>query len=97
MPNIVITAVVGKTYFNVDFGDYASDDLPLSKFFWANDIHEVDLFSDKVVVAMIDPNVDEWSLSFNGLTAGTFQVDSVLGIPPTSNDNLRDLIANLKG
>jgi len=97
MIKIVITAVVDKTYFNVDFGDYAGGQVPLSKFFWADDILEVDLFSNRVVVELKETKADEWSVSFDELTPGALKVDSVLGVTPTTNDHLHTLIANLKG
>lgn len=97
MGKIVITEVTGKTYYNVDFGDYSNQkNIPNSKHFWAEDILEVDIFDNKIIVELKETKADEWSVS-NVEGSGILQIDSVLGVNPTDNDHLAKLISNLKG
>ena len=97
MANIIISEVVGKNYIEVDFGIYGgSSGLPLKKYFWTDNIYEVDVFSDRIVVELNGSDIDEWTVSTTPIDGGLV-IDSVLGVTPTDNDHLAILIANLKG
>lgn len=99
MSNIVITAVSGQTYFDVDFGVYGADKfIPNHRFFWAEDIIYVDDndTTHHVVVEMKGLSSELWTLCYTECF-GAMIVDSVLGVAPTDNAHLSTLIANLKG
>lgn len=97
MANLVITEVIGKTYFKADFGVYAGvNGVPEYKYFWADDILEVDCFSDRVIVELKETKADEWNITTSA-HAGSMIVDSVLGDVPADIHDLTTLIANLKG
>ena len=97
MANIIITEVVGKTYFKIDFGVYGgTNGTPLKKYFWADDILEIDNLDHKVIVELKETKADEWSVSFDAWD-GSYIIDTVLGVTPTDNDHLATLLANLKG
>ena len=97
MSNIVITAVTDKNYHKVVFNDLASKSGYEYKYFWVEDIKdvEIDANSGNVIMEMKTEN-RAWILSFNGSNK-SFQVDSVLGASPASNDELASMLANLKG
>jgi hypothetical protein len=97
MANIVITSVGTKTYFNVDFGVY-NDKLGADyELFWADDIKNIKKNSTSGNIEVImKGDTQPWIISFDG-GSESLQVDKVLGTPPTDNDHLATLIANLKG
>ena len=93
MANIVITAVATKTYHKMDYGVYSTDLGITSRFFWADEIDYVDLDGH---VAVTMKNGEVWQFSWDG-ASNVMQIDSVLTVAPTSNSDLADKIANLKG
>ena len=98
MANIIIEAVAGKSYFKASFGCYAegNDLIPDYKYFWAEDLLEVDHHLNKVVLQLKETKADEWELSTTN-TQGVMVIDSVLGVVPTDNNHLTTLLADLKG
>lgn len=94
MPNVVITDTTNT--IRVDFGDYASA-TGFKKGSWPKDkIEHFKLDSDDEYVFALTQLDPRWALSFNGST-GTFQVDSVNGVAPTSNSDLYDKLIALLG
>lgn len=96
MANIVITAVGGKNYHKVDFGVYSEAFGISHLFFWADDIKQVHLEESSGISVIVNDNKGEWILSYDG-TADKPIVDTVLGVAPSSDSDLADKIANLKG
>lgn len=96
MANVVITEVVGKNYHKVDFGNYSDQTGFEYMYFWADDIVEISKgVNGNLLVEMI--NQDNWVMKYSENNIAGMIVDSVLGVNPSSNDDLATLIADLKG
>ena len=91
MANLIITEVVGKSYYKVESNDTEFEwDYD---FIWPDQIYDV---HKNGAVELRFANGKVWELTIDGAD-GTIEVDSVETITPTDNDHLATLIANLKG
>lgn len=92
MANIVITSTSNSV--TVDFGVYASF-LETYKQTWSKSvIQNFRKVNDSGYIYVNMKFEKEWIVSYNGAT-GTFQVDSIDGVTPTSNDHLFTLLSSL--
>jgi hypothetical protein len=90
MANIVVTTTT--TSIKVDFGTYASQ-LDMSKGTWNKSfIMNFLLRTDGVLIDI--QGQPDWIVSFDG-SVGTFQIDSVNAVTPTSNSDLYDKLIAL--
>lgn len=85
MANIVITSTTDRV--DVVFNDYSAS-LGMISGSWGKD-KIIAVLNKTDRVAMIIQDEKEWLVSFDG-TAGTFQVDTIDTVAPTSNSDLYD-------
>ena len=98
MANIVITKTANL--INVDFGIYSvSNDVDGKKATYkVEDISIIWLEKEESIVnlKMKDAiTTDHWLLSYDGIS-GTYQVDTIDGVAPTSNQDLMDKLNALR-
>jgi hypothetical protein len=92
MANIVVTTTTGSIL--VDFGVYSTP-LGMSKGAWHKEtLINVNLRTDGILVDIAGQ--PDWMVSFDG-KVGTFQIDSVDGVAPTSDSDLFDKLKALLG
>ena len=92
MANIVVTTTTGSIL--VDFG-VNSTPLGMSKGVWHKEtLININLRTDGVLVDIAGQ--PDWLVSFDG-KVGTFQIDSVDGVAPTSDSDLFDKLKALLG
>jgi hypothetical protein len=92
MANIVVTTTTGSIL--VDFGVYSTP-LGMSKGVWRKDtLININLRTDGVLVDI--EGQSDWLVSFDG-KVGTFQIDSIDGVAPTSDSDLFDKLKALLG
>lgn len=94
MANIVITSTTNSVI--VDFNDYAAI-LKTEKQSWPKRVIQNfrKLYpSGCIIVSMLQEK--EWCVSWDG-SPGSFQIDSIDGVTPTSNSDLFDKLTALLG
>jgi hypothetical protein len=92
MANIVVTTTTGSIL--VDFGAYSTP-LGMSKGVWHKEtLMNINLRTDGILVDIAGQ--PDWLVSFDG-KVGTFQIDSVDGVAPTSDSDLFDKLKALLG
>ena len=85
MANIVITSTTNS--IKVEFNDYSTI-LNMVKGTWGKSyLQSVLLRTDGVLVDLLAQ--PDWLVSFDG-SVGTFQIDTIDGVAPTSNSDLYD-------
>jgi hypothetical protein len=85
MANIVVTSTTNS--IKVEFNDYSTI-LNMAKGTWGKGyIQSVLLRTDGVLVDLLGQ--PDWLVSFDG-SVGTFQIDTIDGVAPTSNSDLYD-------
>lgn len=89
MPNIVVTSTTNA--IKVDFGDYYQT-LQFSKATFKKD-HIESIKLDTSVQINLDKEYS-WVVTFDG-ASGTYQIDSVDGVAPTSNSDLYNKLSVL--
>ena len=99
MANVVITK--SGSSIIVDFGVYTASETRVDMIkssFHAGNLCEAHLYSDHVLVHM-SAIPDTWRITYDSTYAGAeyFIVDSVEGVAPTSESDLFDKIASLRG
>jgi hypothetical protein len=92
MANLTVITTTGSIL--VDFGTYSTP-LGISKGVWHKEtLINVNLRTDGVLVDIAGQ--PDWLVSFDG-KVGTFQIDSVDGVAPTSDSDLFDKLKALLG
>lgn len=92
MANIVVTSTANS--IKVEFNIYSTI-VDMIKGTWSKaSIQNVLLRTDGVLVDVLTQ--PDWLVSFDG-SVGTFQIDSIDGVAPTSNSDLYDKLIALKG
>ena len=90
MANIIITSTTNS--IKVDFGIHSTQ-LNTSKGTWRKShVLNILLRNDGVMIDI--ESQPDWLVSFDG-AVGTFQIDSVDGVTPTSNSDLYDKLIAL--
>ena len=91
MANIVVTSSTNS--IKVVFNTYASA-IGIEKGSWSKDYIRFNLKASNAFVEALIHGETGWAVSFDGST-GTFQVDSIDGVAPTSNSDLYDKLIAL--
>jgi len=92
MANIVVTSTANS--IKVEFNDYSTM-LDMTKGTWSkSNITSVHLKTSGILISMLGEH--DWLVSFDG-SVGTFQIDTIDSVAPTSNSDLYDKLVALKG
>ena len=92
MANIVVTSTANS--IKVEFNIYSTI-VDMIKGTWGKTyIQSVLLRTDGILIDVLGQH--DWLVSFDG-SVGTFQIDSIDGVAPTSNSDLYDKLIALKG
>lgn len=83
MANITIVSTTNS--INVNFGDYGGVELQSLEGCWRKEIISFEKRSDYVIARVRGEK--DWLVSYNGVD-GTFQIDSIDTVAPTTNDDL---------